>query len=89
MLIHYLKRVACARRVPRVPSLVVFVVFSAAFGGAAMLLQRSQAAPTQQPPSLGNRKELNFTPGEILVRFRDKASTVRNATQSESALAYF
>jgi len=62
---------------------VVFVVFSAAFGGAAMLLQRSQAAPTQQPPSLGNRKELNFTPGEILVRFRDKASTVRNATQSD------
>ena len=85
MLIHYLKRVACARRVPRVPSLVVFVVFSAAFGGAAMLLQRSQAAPTQQPPSLGNRKELNFTPGEILVRFRDKASTVRNATQSDPA----
>ena len=72
-----------ARKRAFIVSIAAFVVLSCVACAATLLLQTSQAAPAQKPPSLGNAKELDYVPGEILVRFRDKEATRGVAALSE------
>ena len=58
----------------RVVSLAVFIILSALFSAAVVVPQFSRAAPLQSQGSQPAKNQLEYVPGEILVRFRDRKS---------------